>query len=210
MSESAILWSSFSLFVIGMLALDLGVFHRKSHTVSVKEALTWTIVWITLAMLFNLFVYYYFGKEKAIEFFTAYLVEKSLSIDNIFVIIMIFSYFSVPDSYQHKVLFWGIFGALIMRIIFIFAGIELIHKFHWLIYVFGGFLVITGVRMVVGEDKPIDPDKNPLVKLVRRIFPVTESFEGDKFFVKIDPETACIQTVGAPYRDWETDRKSVV
>lgn len=189
MNESVILWLSFSLFVLGMLALDLGVFHRKSHSVSVKEALAWTVVWITLAMFFNLFVYYYFGKEKAIEFFTAYLVEKSLSIDNIFVIIMIFSYFSVPDSYQHKVLFWGIFGALIMRIIFIFAGIELIHKFHWLIYVFGGFLVITGVRMVVGEDKPIDPDKNPLVKLVRKIFPVTESFEGDKFFVKKDHKT---------------------
>lgn len=189
MSESAILWSSFSLFVIAMLALDLGVFHRKTHTVSVKEALIWTVVWITLSMIFNLFVYSYFGKEKALEFFTAYLVEKSLSIDNIFVMIMIFSYFSVPDSYQHKVLFWGIFGALVMRVIFIFAGIELIHKFHWLIYLFGGFLVITGVRMVAGEDKPIEPEKNPLVKLVRKLFPVTDSFEGDKFFVKKDHKT---------------------
>ena len=184
MSESAILWSSFSFFVLGMLALDLGVFHRKSHAVSVREALTWTGVWIALAMAFNLFVYYYFDKEKALEFFTAYLVEKSLSIDNIFVIIMIFSYFRVPDSYQHKVLFWGIFGALVMRIIFIFAGIELIHKFHWLIYIFGGFLVFTGLRMVLGEDKPMEPEKNPLVKIVRRLFPVTNSFEGDKFFVK--------------------------
>jgi tellurite resistance protein TerC len=186
MSESLILWGAFSLFVLGMLALDLGVFHRKSHAISVKEALTWTAVWITLAMLFNLFVYYYFDKEKALEFFTAYLVEKSLSIDNIFVIIMIFSYFSVPASYQHKVLFWGILGALIMRVIFIFAGIQLIHKFHWLIYIFGGFLVVTGIRMVYGEDKPMDPEKNPLVKLVRRILPVTESFEGDKFFIKRD------------------------
>jgi tellurite resistance protein TerC len=166
-----------------MLALDLGVFHRKSHAVSVREALIWTGVWITLAMLFNLFVYHYFDKEKALEFFTAYLVEKSLSIDNIFVIIMIFSYFRVPDSYQHKVLFWGIFGALVMRIIFIFAGIELIHKFHWLIYIFGGFLVFTGARMVFGDDKPMEPEKNPLVKMVRRLFPVTDSFEGDKFFV---------------------------
>lgn len=189
MSESAILWSSFSLFVIAMLALDLGVFHRKTHTVSVKEALVWTVVWISLSMIFNLFVYSYFGKEKALEFFTAYLVEKSLSIDNIFVMIMIFSYFSVPDSYQHKVLFWGIFGALVMRVIFIFAGIELIHKFHWLIYLFGGFLVVTGLRMVLGEDKPIEPEKNPLVKLVRKLFPVTDSFEGDKFFVKRNHKT---------------------
>jgi tellurite resistance protein TerC len=186
MSESAILWLGFSVFVLGMLALDLGVFHRKSHSVSVKEALTWTAVWITLSMAFNLLVYYYFGKEKALEFFTAYLVEKSLSIDNIFVMIMIFSYFSVPDSYQHKVLFWGIFGALVMRIIFIFAGIELIHKFHWLIYFFGGFLVVTGIRMVTSEDKPIAPDKNPFVKLVRRMFPVTQTFEADNFFVKRD------------------------
>jgi tellurite resistance protein TerC len=184
MSEQTILWGSFSLFVIGMLALDLGVFHRKSHSVSVKEALTWTAVWIGLAMLFNLFVYYYFDKEAALEFFTAYVVEKSLSIDNIFVIIMIFSYFRVPDAYQHKVLFWGIFGALIMRVIFIFAGIELIHKFHWLIYVFGAFLIVTGARMIFGEDKPMDPEKNPIVKLVRRMFPITESFEGDKFFIK--------------------------
>ncbi|HEX8060662.1 MAG TPA: TerC family protein, partial [Cyclobacteriaceae bacterium] len=189
MSEELILWSAFTAFVLGMLALDLGVFHRKSHEVSIREALTWTAVWIALAMLFNLFVYYYFNKETALEFFTAYLVEKSLSIDNIFVMIMIFSYFRVPASYQHKVLFWGILGALIMRVIFIFAGIELIHKFHWLIYIFGGFLVFTGIRMVVGDDKPMDPSKNPLVKFVHRLFPITETFEGDKFFVKRDHRT---------------------
>ena len=189
MNESAILWTSFSFFVLGMLALDLGVFHRKSHAVSIKEALAWTAVWIALSMLFNLFVYHYFGKEKALEFFTAYLVEKSLSIDNIFVMIMVFSYFNVPAAYQHKVLFWGIFGALVMRVVFIFAGIELIHKFHWLIYLFGGFLVVTGLRMVFGEDKPMDPEKNPLVKMVRRMFPVTESFEGDNFFVKKNQQT---------------------
>ena len=186
MSDSALLWLGFNLFVLIMLTLDLGVFHRKSHVVSVKEALTWTGIWITLAMLFNLFVYYQFDKEKAIEFFTGYIIEKSLSVDNIFVIIMIFSYFNVPKAYQHKVLFWGILGALLMRVIFIFAGIELIHKFHWLIYIFGGFLIFTGIRMVTAGDVKLDPEKNPVVKLVRKIFPVTESFREDKFFVKVD------------------------
>lgn len=184
MNESVVLWSAFNLFVLAMLALDLGVFHRKSHTVGVKEALTWTGVWITLAMFFNLFIYYYFDKDKAIEFFTGYLIEKSLSIDNIFVIIMIFSYFNVPSSYQHKVLFWGILGALVMRVIFILTGIELIHKFHWLIYIFGGFLVITGIKMLTSGDTKLEPEKNPLAKLARKIFPFTESFEGDKFFVR--------------------------
>lgn len=186
MSESVILWSGFNLFVLAMLALDLGVFHRKSHTVSVREALTWTGIWITLAMLFNLFIYYFFDKDKAIEFFTGYLIEKSLSIDNIFVIIMIFSYFNVPTAYQHKVLFWGILGALVMRIIFILTGIELIHKFHWLIYIFGGFLVITGIKMLTSGDAKIEPEKNPLAKLARKVFPFTESYVGDKFFVRQD------------------------
>lgn len=187
--DQSILWGAFSVFVLGMLALDLGVFHRKSHEVSIREALTWTTVWIVLAMLFNIFVYFYFDQQKALEFFTAYLVEKSLSIDNIFVILMIFSYFNVPPAYQHKVLFWGILGALVMRVIFIFAGIELIHKFHWLIYIFGGFLIVTGIRMITTENKPLNPEKNPLVKFVRRLFPVTESFEEDKFFVRRDQKT---------------------
>ena len=189
MSESAILWGGFNLFVLGMLALDLGVFHRHSHVVRVREALTWTAVWITLAMAFNLFVYSYLGKDKALEFFTAYLIEKSLSIDNIFVMIMIFAYFQVPKAYQHKVLFWGILGALVMRVIFIFAGIELIHKFHWLIYIFGGFLVVTGIRMVTSGEQKVEPEKNPLVKLARKIFPVTRNFEGDQFFIKRDGRT---------------------
>jgi tellurite resistance protein TerC len=186
MSDSAILWICFNAFVLMMLALDLGVFHRKAHTVSIREALTWTGIWITLAMLFNLFLYYYLDKEKAVEFFTAYLIEKSLSVDNIFVIIMIFSYFNVPSSFQHKVLFWGILGALVMRVIFIFAGIELIHKFHWLIYIFGGFLIVTAIRMVTAAEAKFDPEKNPLIKLVRRIFRVTPSFHGDNFFIRID------------------------
>lgn len=189
MNEPIVLWTSFNVFVLGMLALDLGVFHRKSHSVGVREALIWTGVWISLAMIFNVFIYFYLNEEKAIEFFTGYLIEKSLSIDNIFVIIMIFSYFQVPQQYQHKVLFWGILGALVLRVIFILSGIELIHRFHWLIYIFGGFLVYTGIRMVLAGDVKFDPDKNPVVKLVRRTFPMTETFEGDRFFVKRDART---------------------
>jgi tellurite resistance protein TerC len=145
----------------------------------------WTGIWITLAMAFNVFIYLYFGKKESIEFFTGYIIEKSLSVDNIFVIIMIFSYFHVPPSYQHKVLFWGILGALVMRVIFIYAGIELIDRFHWLIYIFGGFLIITGLRMVLGGDSKLEPEKNPVVKLVRKVFPVTKSFQDDNFFVRI-------------------------
>jgi len=189
MSDSALLWTFFNLFVLGMLAIDLGIFHRKSHEVTVREALIWTCVWITLAMFFNLFVYYYFDQEKALEFFTGYLIEKSLSVDNIFVIILIFSYFKVPSAYQHKVLFWGILGALVMRVIFILTGVELIHRFHWLIYIFGGFLIYTGIRMLTSDNLKIDPEKNPIVKLARRIMPITPSFEGDKFFIKQDGKT---------------------
>lgn len=170
--------------MLAMLALDLGVFHRKSTEITVRNSLMWTGIWICLALCFNVFIYYHFGKEEAIQFLTGYVIEKSLSVDNIFVIIMIFSYFHVPSSYQHKVLFWGILGALVMRVFFIFAGIELIHRFHLLIYVFGAFLVFTGIRMLTSGDAKIEPEKNPLVKLVRRIFPVTEGFEGDLFFVR--------------------------
>lgn len=189
MSDTALLWTFFNVFVLAMLALDLGVFHRKSKEVSVRDALTWTCVWIILAMFFNLFVYYYFDQEKALEFFTGYLIEKSLSVDNIFVIILIFSYFKVASAYQHKVLFWGILGALVMRVIFILTGVELIHRFHWLIYIFGGFLVYTGIRMLTSGDLKIDPEKNPLVKLARRIMPITPSFEGDRFFIKQEGKT---------------------
>lgn len=189
MNESVVLWAGFNLFVLAMLALDLGVFHRKSHTVTVKEALIWTGVWVSLALIFNLLIYSYFGEEKAVEFFTGYLIEKSLSVDNIFVIILIFSYFQVPQEYQHKVLFWGILGALVMRVIFIFSGIELIHRFHWLVYIFGGFLIFTGVRMLTSDDSKIEPEKNPLIKLARRMFSVTQQFVGDSFFVKQEGKT---------------------
>jgi len=179
-------WIFFNLFVLLMLALDLGVFHRKSHTVSIKEAFTWTFVWIALAMIFNVIIYFWRGQQQALEFFTGYLVEKALSIDNIFVFIMVFTYFQIPAKYQHKVLFWGIIGALIMRAIFIFAGVALIEKFHFTIYLFGILLVYTGYKMFSHSDVKIEPEKNPMVKLFRKIMPVTNELHDDKFFVKID------------------------
>jgi tellurite resistance protein TerC len=185
MSQTS-LWIGFNVFVLLMLVLDLGVFHRKSKAITVKEALIWTCVWVFMAFLFNVFVYYQLGEAKAFEFFTGYLIEKSLSVDNIFVIIMIFSYFNVPPAYQHKVLFWGILGALVMRVCFILAGVELIHKFHWLIYIFGAFLVFTGIRILTQDDSKFNPEKNPVVKFVRRLFRVTPGFEEDKFFVRRD------------------------
>lgn len=186
MDNASWLWIAFNLFVLLMLALDLGVFHKKTHEVSVKEALAWTALWVFLAFCFNVFVYYYFNQEKAFEFFTGYVIEKSLSVDNIFVIILIFSYFKVPAAYQHKVLFWGILGALVMRVIFIFAGVELIHRFHWLMYVFGAFLIYTGGRMAFQGDTQVEPEKNPVVRIFRKLFRVTPSFQGSNFFVRID------------------------
>lgn len=179
-------WIGFLAFVLLMLALDLGVFHRKSHEVKIKEALIWSVVWISMAMVFNYGLYVYMGEIKAMEFLTGYVIEKSLSIDNLFVFIMIFSYFNVDTKYQHKVLFWGILGALIMRAIFIFAGVALISKFHWIIYLFGAFLIFTGAKMLVHKDEKIDPNKNPLVRLFKRFFPVSETMHGDRFFVKIN------------------------
>lgn len=184
MLDSNLLWLFFNLFILIMLILDLGVFHRKAHVISVKEALVWTAIWMGLAFLFNIFVYYQFGEEKAYEFFTAYVIEKSLSVDNIFVFIMIFAYFRVSPTAQHKVLFWGIAGALVMRVIFILIGVELIHKFHWLIFIFGGFLIFTGIRFITQKEMSMDPDKNILVRLVRKVMRITPDFRGDNFFVK--------------------------
>lgn len=179
-------WIGFLAFVLLMLALDLGVFHRKSHEVKIKEALIWSAVWISLAMVFNYGIYVFMGEIKAMEFLTGYVIEKSLSIDNLFVFIMIFSYFNVDKKYQHKILFWGILGALIMRAIFIFAGVALINKFHWIIYIFGAFLIFTGVKMLFQKDEKMDPNKNPLVRLFKRFYPVTDTMHGDRFFVKIN------------------------
>ncbi len=182
-------WAGFLLFVALMLALDLGVFHRKSHEVKIKEALIWSAVWISMAMIFNYGVYVFLGKQKAIEFLTGYVIEKSLSVDNLFVFIMVFSYFNVDTKYQHKVLFWGILGALVMRAIFIFAGVALIQQFHWIIYVFGAFLIFTGIKMLVQKNEEIVPDKNPLVRLFKRFFPVTNIMHEGRFFVKINART---------------------
>jgi tellurite resistance protein TerC len=184
MQNEVLLWVAFNIFVIAMLALDLGVFHRKAHVIHIKEALGWSVAWILLSLLFNLGIYFWRGSETALEFLTGYLIEKSLSVDNIFVFVLIFSYFRIPFLYQHKVLFWGIVGALILRAIFIAAGITLMEKFHWTIYIFGGFLVVTGLRMGLQKHKVIHPENNPVLKLFRRFMPVTDKMEEGRFFVK--------------------------
>jgi tellurite resistance protein TerC len=184
MNDQIWLWVGFNVFVLAMLALDLGVFHRKAHVVSLRESITWTVVWVTLALLFSGGVWHFYGSQKALEFLTGYLIEKSLSVDNVFVFALLFSYFAVPAKYQHKVLFWGILGALIMRAIMIFLGAALIAKFTWIIYVFGGFLVLTGIKMVVKREEEIHPERNPVVKWFKKLMPVTSDYRGDKFFVR--------------------------
>lgn len=177
-------WIGFNVFVLFMLALDLGVFNRKAHEITIKEALIWTAVWISLAMCFNVIIYYWQGEVKALEFLAGYVIEKALSVDNIFVFVLIFSYFKTPTIHQHKILFWGIIGALIMRAAFIFAGVALLEKFHWTIYVFGAILIYTGYKMLTKKEKVIEPEKNPLIKIIRKIIPVTNEYHGGDFFMK--------------------------
>ena len=184
MTDNLWLWIGFNLFVLLMLALDLGVFHRKAHAVTFKESMAWTVVWITLAMLFNLGVWHYGGSEKGIQFLTGYVIEKSLSVDNVFVFALLFSYFSVPAKYQHKVLFWGILGALVMRAIMIAVGAALITKFIWIIYVFGAFLIITGLKMIFKKEEEFHPESNPVVRWFKKLMPVTSDYREDKFFVR--------------------------
>ncbi|MDH4226776.1 MAG: TerC family protein [Deltaproteobacteria bacterium] len=184
MPENLTPWILFTLFIIAMLAVDLGLFHRKTHAVSVKEALVWSAVWIGLALAFNVIIYYWKGEEAAFQFFTGYLIEKSLSVDNIFVFLQVFAYFGLPAMYQHRVLFYGVLGAIVMRLIFIIAGVALIAKFHWIIYVFGAFLVLTGAKMAVGGNKPVHPEKNLLLKLLSRFIPVSKDFADGKFLTK--------------------------
>jgi tellurite resistance protein TerC len=186
MDTPIIFWILFNAFVLLMLAIDLGIFHRKTHEVSLKEALTWTFIWIFLALVFNAIIYYWKGQQKALEFFTGYLIEKALSVDNIFVFIMIFSYFQIPSKYQHKVLFWGILGALIMRVIFIFAGVAVIEKFHFTIYVFGALLIYTGYKMFNHNNAQIEPNKNPVIRFFKRFSSVTPTLHDDKFFVELN------------------------
>ncbi len=200
------LWVGFVLFILGMLAIDLGVLNREAHRISAAEALAWSALCVALALVFNVAVYYMYdrhwcgigttigqqlsGKDAAIQFLTGYLIEQSLSLDNIFVFAVIFAYFRVPDIYQHRVLFWGIMGALIMRGIMIAAGAALIHRFDWIIYVFGGLLIVTAVKMLLAGDKQIEPDRNPLVRLARKLYPVTPTYEGEHFFSRINGRRA--------------------
>ena len=184
MTDTLWLWIGFNVFVLLMLALDLGVFHRKAHVVTFKESIAWTVVWVALAMLFNLGVWHYGGGEKGVEFLTGYVIEKSLSVDNVFVFALLFSYFSVPAKYQHKVLFWGIIGALVMRAVMIALGSVLITKFAWIIYIFGAFLILTGIKMIVKRSEEIHPERNPLVRWFRKLMPVTSDYRGQKFFTR--------------------------
>jgi tellurite resistance protein TerC len=177
------LWIGFTVFVLAMLALDLGVFHRHAHVVSVREAFTWSMVWIGMALLFNVGVYRWFGAERGLEFLTGYLIEKALSVDNIFVFVVIFSYFAVPAALHHRVLFWGILGALVMRAFFIVLGAALLQKFHWIMYIFGGFLVLTGIKLLVQRDAEIHPERNPLFRLFRRMVHAVPDYHGARFFV---------------------------
>ncbi len=178
------LWIAFNIFVLLMLALDLGVFHRKAHAISLREATAWSIVWVVLALLFNAGIWYYGGHQKGLEFLTGYLIEKSLSVDNIFVFVVLFQYFGVEPRYQHRVLFWGILGALVMRGLMIWLGVELINRFDWVLYVFGAFVVYTGIKMLRHKPQDIHPEQNPLFRWARKYVPVTENYEGQKFFVR--------------------------
>jgi tellurite resistance protein TerC len=181
---SPLQWITFLALVFAMLALDLGVINRKEHRIGLREALFWSVVWTLIALVFNGWVVYEFGTKPGLDFLTAYIIERSLSFDNIFVFVVIFNYFAVPAEYQHRVLFWGILGALISRGIFIAVGVELIEQFHWLLYVFGAFLVYTGIKILVQKETEVHPEKNPVVKLFQRWVPLASSYHGKHFFVR--------------------------
>jgi tellurite resistance protein TerC len=179
-------WAIFGAVIIAMLAVDLGVFHRKAHAISFKEAAAWSLVWISLALLFNLFVFYKFGSDRALQFFQAWLIEKALSVDNLFVFLAAFSFFAVPAHLQHRVLFWGILGALVTRGAFIVAGAALLAAFHWVMYVFGAILIVTAIRLFFGAEEAVHPEQNPVLKLFRRFVRVTPDYDGPRFLVRRD------------------------
>ncbi|UCD17779.1 MAG: TerC family protein [Candidatus Zixiibacteriota bacterium] len=184
LANKIILWGGFNILVLVMLALDLGVFHRKDHRISMKESIVWSIIWVVVALVFNVIVYFWRGPETALQFFTGYLIERSLSIDNIFVFLLIFSFFGVPEKYQYKVLFWGILGALVLRGLFIALGTILISQFHWVLYIFGAFLIYAGLKMALADDKKIEPERNPVLKMVRRLIPITKDYRKGRFFIR--------------------------
>lgn len=182
--ETAALWVGFNLFVLALLAVDLGVFHRRAHAVSLREASVWSAVWIALGLAFGLGVLALGSQQQGLEYFTGYLIEKSLSVDNIFVFVLVFTYFAVPAPYQHRVLFWGVLGALVMRGILILAGAELLDRFHAVMYVFGAIVVLSGVRMLTQRHEELHPERNPAVRLIRRLLPVSTEYDGQRFFVR--------------------------
>jgi tellurite resistance protein TerC len=182
--STELLWVIFNVFVLGMLALDLGVFHRKAHILSKLEAVVWTAIWVSLALLFALGIWHWQGGHRAMEFLAGYLIEESLSLDNMFVFLLIFSYFKVSTRYQHRVLYWGILGALVMRGAMIATGAALLRNFHWVLYVFGGFLLVTGIRFAFEKEVSVEPEKNPVLGLLRRIFRITRSFHEQHFFIQ--------------------------
>ncbi|HKC81899.1 MAG TPA: TerC family protein [Gemmatimonadaceae bacterium] len=192
-------WIGFNVVVLAILALDLGVLHRRSEKVSLKEAATWSAVWVALSLCFAFAIYRTMGEESGLEFLTGYLIEYALSVDNIFVFVLIFAYFKVPENYQHRVLFWGIIGALLLRGVMIVAGSALVTRFSWTLYIFGAFLVYTGIRMAVQNDEDAyNPERDPVLRLARRLIPVTADYRGDKFFVHEADATGKMRYAATP------------
>jgi len=190
-ANETLLYALFLVFILAMLAIDLGVFNRKAHAISLKEAVVWSILWTILALLFNLGIYWYAGTTPALEFFTGYLVERALSFDNIFVFVLIFSYFGVPPHYHHRALFWGVIGALITRALFIGTGVALISHFEWILYIFGVILVISGWKMMGDKDIEVHPDRNIFIRVARKVFPVETGYETGRFFLRKEGVLHC-------------------
>lgn len=188
-TNQVVLWIGFGVFVVLLLAVDLGVFHRRSSVISVKESLIWSGIWTAIALLFNIIIFFWHGQDRAVEFLAGYLIERSLSVDNLFVFLMIFSYFQVPETHQYKVLFWGIVVALLMRALFIATGLTLIEHFDWIIYLFGAFLIVTGIKMALQREANVQPDRNPVVRMFRSVVPATDHYDGGRFITRAHGRT---------------------